>query len=127
MTDPKKTVEELVESYVELLVDDTNGTQEARERCNLFLVAMAQLTNYHRKLEDHIAKLKTLETCELHDAFNNSEGKNATAQKDAAKTVPAYIQARENLEMAQAKETWIKSNLKIFENAHITFRQYAKD
>lgn len=117
----------LINEHVRLITIDAKGIIEAKERAGKFLQVHAILSGQLMELEVQIAKLNTLVTAQFATAVDESTGKSITEKKVHAERNPAYAQARENFEIAEAQRSWIKNYMKIFDNAHVMFRQYSRE
>lgn len=120
-------VKQLISSHVELITVNAKGIAEAKERSGKFLIATSILTTYLKDLEEKLAKLKTLEEAQYARAGQQAEGKNVTEKKMNIALNKSYTDIREAYEKAQAQKDWVKTHVKIFENAHIMYRAYSRE
>lgn len=117
----------LINEHIRLIAVDAKGINEAKERAGKFLQVHAILSGQLMELEVHIAKLQTLVDAQYATAIDESAAKSITEKKINAERNPIYAQARENFETAEAQRSWLKNYMKIFDNAHIMFRQYSRE
>lgn len=120
-------LEERIAKTMELVKLTQKGLGEASERASEFLIIQALIANEIRETSEDLAKLYTIESGTLHDCVSKSSAKGVTEKKMEAARNPKYTNARESKEVCDAKITWLKTYLKIFDNAHITYRQHSKD
>lgn len=120
-------VSSLINDHLELITVDAKGIAEARERAAKFLVAQSVLSTFLRKFEDDLARSVTMKDVTHAQAIQTAEGKNVTEKKANATLDTNYSNAREFNETLEAFKYWIKTHIKLFENAHLMFRQYSKE
>ena len=121
-------VRDLIADTLTLITVDAKGLQQAKERAARFLVVQAILESY---ILDYISsdksKLTTLTSAVYAQTLVESEGKNVTEKKIAAESDTRYSSTREASERVDAIHNYIKTHIKIFDNAHVFFRQLGKD
>lgn len=120
-------IEEIVLEHVELIRIDSNAIAQGKERAGKFLVVEALLANHLKTLEDAKAQVSTLSNANYAQAMMSQNGKNVTENKILAESSPEYSQTRETLEKLDSEINWTKNHMKIFDNAHIMFRQYTRE
>lgn len=123
----KEDVLKIVEDHIDLIAVDAKGIAHAKERAATFLVCQSILSTYSRELKQKKAKLKTTVEAGYAMAIRASEGKNITEKKVNVALDKTYSKYREAFEDLEALEDWVKTHTKIFENAHLMFRQYSRD
>lgn len=112
-----------IDENMNLIVVNAKGIAEAQQRAGKFLLACSTLAHYLMGIEISLAKLRTLYEIAFANAIDVAGGKTITEKKvNAIKNVD-YANAKEKYEIIEAQRAWIKTNIKIFENAHILFRQ----
>ena len=116
-----------INEHIELIKHSRQGMKEASERCTAFLVMMAILNDEKRITEDERSKIKTIETASYAQAVSRSQAKQVTEKKIEAEQDVTYTQIREALEECESKISWLRNLISIFENAHITYRTFAKE
>lgn len=120
-------IKQLINKTVSLIAISPEGIKEANIRCTKFLTAMAIIANYKLSLEVKKAKLITVSEALYADAIQAVSGKNVTEKKiNVAKDVN-FTTSREQLEELNAELEWLKTYQKIFENAHLVYRNQAKE
>ena len=120
-------VRDLVEKCIDLITVDAKGLAEAKERCAKFLTAQALMTNYMEVLEVEIGKHDAVTEAALSRAVSEADAKNVTEKKLLAQANPSYSRPKIKLSELKAQHTWLKTHMKIMENAHIMYRQYIRD
>lgn len=116
-------LENMVNSYLDMVEVDSNAFTESRQRAAKFLVIQAHLANHLKLLEDVKVKASTIEKAQYAQAMMQQSGKNVTENKINAEADPKYAEAREALELVDAEINWTKRHYEIFGNAHVMFRQ----
>lgn len=120
-------IQQLVDEHLELLTVDARGILEARERASKFLVVQSVISTFLRQWDERKAKMTTIYEATYAKACRQALGKNITEKKINVAEDNDYSDAREAVEVADSIRDWLKTHIKIFENAHITFRQYSKE
>ena len=120
-------INERVQEQVKLISISRKSLGEAAERAADFLVTIALLTDFKRELEIDKAKLTTLQEAQYARAMSGSSAKNVTDRKAEAQSNEDYTDVREKVEEIDAGISWCRSYMKIFENAHLTYRQQSRD
>lgn len=116
-----------IDDHLELIKFSQKGMTEAPERATQFLIMVAVLTDEKRSSEEDKAKLSTVVSATYCEAMRTADGKNTTEKKIVAETETIYTEARETLEEIEAKISWLKTYINIFENAHLTYRQLSRE
>jgi hypothetical protein len=88
---------------------------------------VALLADAKRSAEEDKAKLKTLSDATYAQAMKNSSAKQVTEKKVEAEMDEIYTSMRESLEQCESKISWLRTYINIFENAHVTYRQFSKE
>lgn len=120
-------IEQLVNETVDLITVTNQSLADARPRASRFLVVNSILASFLRELEEDLPKCETLEGAQYANAINLVAGKNITEKKAQVELVPDYTDAREQKQKLEALREWVKNHMKIFENAHVLYRQFLKD
>lgn len=123
----EKSLKAKIDEHVKLIKLDAKGINEAPERATAFLVMVALLADEKRACEQDKAKLTTLSSATFSQAIYRSPSKGVTEKKIEAEADEAYAGVRESLEECEAKISWLRTYMEIFNNAHITYRQFAKE
>jgi len=118
-------LQDKVDEAVKLILITPKGLASAKERAAKFLLIMAFLANYQRELTSKHAKAQTLLDATYAKAIVNAEGKSVTEKKVHAASDSDYAEARELSEVYSGEREWVKTYIRIFENAHLTYRQQA--
>jgi len=116
-----------IAEHLELIKYTNKSSVEALERATKFLIMVALLADEKRNCEEDKARLTTIVDASFADAKDLSESKNITEKKMDAARNKGYTDFREALEDCEAKISWIKTYIDIFNNAHITYRTLAKE
>lgn len=122
-----KNIENLIQETLELIAVDAKSLVDARNRAARFLVIQSILATFLKNFEEEKAKVKTLETATFAKAIQVADGKNITEKKIQADQNHEYTLARESLERLDGIREYIKTHIRIFENAHLFFRQLGKE
>lgn len=120
-------IKKLIKEHVKLIEISPEGIKDAGNRCTKFLTVVAILTNYKYKLDCNRAKVVTVMEALYADAMDEALGKTITEKKTNTARNKNYTTAREQLEQLDAQINWIKTYQKIFENAHLVYRQQSKE
>lgn len=120
-------INELVLDHVKMISISKKSLGEAIERAAEFLVVTAILVDYKRELEIDKAKLTTLQEATYSRSIKNAQGKTITEKKISVAEDTDYTDIKEQVEEIEAGISWAKSYIKIFENAHLTYRQQSRD
>jgi hypothetical protein len=120
-------IELLINETVELIAVTSTSLADAKPRASRFLIVNSLLSTFLRELEQELPKYQTMVDAQYAQACRIVEGKNITEKKINIDVVPEYTDAREKHEQLQALREWIKNHIKIFENAHLLYRQYSRD
>lgn len=120
-------IQQVIDDHINLITVDSKSLAQARERSAKFLVIQSVLASFLKDFEEEKARIKTLETATYSQAIREAEGKNITEKKVSAEENIAYSSSREALEKMEAVRDYIRTHIKIFENAHLFFRQLCRD
>lgn len=120
-------VRDLIDRCIDLITVDAKGLAEAKDRCAKFLTAQALLTNYMEVLEVEIGKHDAVTEAALAQAIDEADVKGITEKKVKAQANPVYAQTKIKMLELKAQHNWLKTHMKILENAHIMYRQYIRD
>lgn len=122
-----QNITNLIDENISLITIDAKALSEARERAAKFLVVQSILASFIKQFDDDKAKLITLSEANYARAISVAEGKNITEKKVSVNLDTSYTNSREALEQLESVRNYIKTHIKIFENAHLTFRQYSRE
>ncbi len=120
-------VSQIVNEHLDLIVIDAKGLAEAKQRAAKFLVVQSILSTFLKTFEDDLARQSTLTEAQYAQGISGAEGKNVTEKKINMALYTDYTNAREFHERLDSLRSWIKTHMKIFENAHLLFRQYSRE
>lgn len=120
-------IKQLINDHVELIAVSSHSIANARELSGKFLMAQALLASFLKDFEDDKSKLLTLKEMQYAMAIQNVEGKNVTEKKINVALNAEYNSAREAYEQIDAIRDYIKTHMKVFENAHLMYRQYGRE
>jgi hypothetical protein len=123
----EEALKQKISEHLELIKYSSASLREAPERASSFLVMVAVLADVKRSCEQDKAKLTTVCAGAYAEALSYSGGKNVTEKKIDAEKDSNYTVYREALEECEAKISWLKTYIDIFNNAHITYRNLAKE
>jgi hypothetical protein len=121
----KQTNDEILKQkiweHLELIKYSTKSISESPDRATKFLIMQAILVDEKRKSEEDKVKLTTLVEASFSEAVGKASG-GITEKKLSAERDLSYIEAREALGECEAKISWLKSYVEIFNNGHICYR-----
>jgi len=120
-------VEKIIQEHIELITVDSKGISEARERSAKFLIAQSLLAHFLKNFEEEKAKIVTLRETGFAQSLRDAEGKSITEKKVFAHENPVFSNFREATERMDGIKDYIRTHMKIFENAHLTFRQLCRE
>ena len=120
-----------IEDSIKLVpATDSIHVHQAEALAQKFLVICHTLTNARYELEKGKIKYQSLLDViyqkEFLDAANSGTKVTATERKIVALATLGYSEARESLELIEIRIDYIKANFKIFENAHIFYRNIGR-
>lgn len=117
------SLEEFIFEHLDLLpTDQVNSTTEAEKRAAKFLYAVGIISVNRKRVSDDMIAVKTQESVLYSQAIKDAEGKNVTEKKINAEVNQDYIRAREVKEKMDNILNYLKTQEKVFENAHIFYR-----
>lgn len=116
----------LIDHYIDKLPSKNVKMHEAEDLAPQFLKLLNAIATVRLVLDNERIEAKSLEEVTYRDCIQRAEGKNVTEKKIDAVAMLEYQEGREAVERADAKIEYLKANTKIFENAHIFYRQVAK-
>lgn len=119
-------IKEYVNKHMLLVRYEPKSLKDPIQRCTEFLMVQATLSDYLRLCETELARHTSIVEGLFHDATAAASG-GITEKKLAAGSQPDVVSARENKEDLEATIKWTKTYLKIFDNAHVTYRQLSRD
>lgn len=120
-------VEKYVSEHIDLIRVNATALAQGKERAGKFLVIQAILANHLKHLEDGKALVTTSVEATYAQVIMAASGKNVTENKITASADPRYTSQREGAEQLDAEINWVKTHMKIFDNAHLMFRQFSKE
>lgn len=125
-------IEEFVKKYRALLPSrgEDISAEEARNRASDFLYAIALISAERLEISKVIAQIKSLVAVEFEaacDKYSKEEKIKVTEKKIKAEADKEYQSAREELEILESNISFLKTHEKIFENAHIFYRNFGKE
>lgn len=118
-------MKELCGEHYELIAVGPGALKEAQERASKFLVVVAVLAEYKLDLEKRKSKITTLRDAFFAHAFQAHSGAQ-TEKKLVAEANKDYTAHREKVEDLEAEIYWARSNMEIFNNAHVLYRQMGR-
>lgn len=116
-----------IDEHLALITYSSKALKEAPERTTRFLIMVALLADSKRESEEDRAKLNTLVSASKAQAISRSSLKGITEKKIEAEQDDTYTQMKESLEQCEARINWLKTYINIFENAHLTYRQFSRE
>lgn len=122
-----KEIKDQLDKWAGKLPTNASTSQiEAETRAGEFLVACAHIANWRHVLTDEKIKLSSQQTVAYVTELNKGTAKTVTENKATAEASTGYTNAREDFERIENDLTYLKTYSDIFNNAHIFYRQIAK-
>lgn len=119
-------VKGLVLDHIHLIEIDKNAYKDAEERAAKFLMVQAILNDFKLDIDEKLAQQKSIVHAQFAIALNEAAGSNAPAREANAKADKEYCTAVEFQDDLKAAHKWTETNLDIFKDAHIFYRQLAQ-
>ncbi len=123
----QEQIQDLVTESLDLIEINASALGDGKRRAARFLVVQAILATYLKSLEECKAKTDVMLEAQFAQAVFGAEGKNVTEKKVSASANKDYSNVKEAMGNIDAEINWIKTHLKIFDNAHLMFRQYTRE
>ena len=120
-------IQAYVQEKVPLIKYTPTKLGDPMDRATEFLVIIATLNDFKQRCEADKAKIQTMSTAFFHNAKEASGGKNITEKKLDAEVDPEYANTRETLEQVESMIKWTRTAIDMFNNAHVTYRQLARE
>jgi hypothetical protein len=120
-------IQNYVREKLKLIPMESQNLKDPYNRATEFLLVIANLNDFKQKCESDLARIQTIVDGTYHNAKENSSGKNITEKKLDANIDKNYTDTRETLADVESMIKWTKTSVDIFNNAHLTYRQRAKD
>lgn len=121
-----KKIEATVLKHITLIEVTPKSRAEAQERAGDFLKINYSLAVLVLRLEKAMVKLETLMEIGQANAFNEAVGKNVTEKRSNMLLDATRNESKEVYKEKEAVRNWAKTSMKIFENAHIMYRNLEK-
>lgn len=122
----REQVQELVDERVQDIVVDSKSLGESKQRAARFLSSVALLTSRLRDIEVARSKMQTIMDATYAQVIQGKTG-GVTEKKLATSSDPEFTAIRERFDEVDAEYNWVKGYIKIFDNAHLMFRQYSRE
>lgn len=122
-------IEASLEPYYDLLPQpESFDVAVYLERASNFLTAMAHISRFVHDFEGEKIKVSSLERVRYRDVMFQEGGNDdkITAKKIRAEADPTYLEIKEELEIIESHLKWLSTQYKLFENAHVLYRQQSK-
>lgn len=120
-------IKNAIKESASLIVINAKSLADAQNRASEFLGIQFLLINYLKDLEIAKAKQDALTLGLYNNAYIMSSSSQVTDRKVDATSDKLYEEANIKLQTLNAEIHWIKSNIDIFKNAHVLFRQYSRE
>lgn len=120
-------IKKLIDDHVDLITITASSLVNSRELSSKFLVAQSLLATFLKDFEDDKSKLVTVKEATYAISIKSAEGKTITEKKVSVNLDANYTNAREAVEQIENIRDYIKVHMKIFENAHLLYRQFSRD
>jgi len=125
-----------IDQHIKLIEIGRQGFAESNERASKFLIINAILGDYLYEIDMELVKLKTIKDAAYCDTLNDvplidKEGNKikmtVTEKKTMVNGHKSFTDNREACEELEALREWIKGNMKIFQDAHVHYRQMSRE
>ena len=116
-----------VHETVDLINFDDEARREALGRATEFLVVTAMLIEYKLELQRKYAVVDTLKNVTYSKVLPLIDAKNITEKKALVYSDKEYSDLEKKTNLIDAKISWTRSMIKTLENAHVIYRQIAKE
>ena len=121
-------IKEFIDQYSKLLpVGSSISFTEAERRAGEFLHAMARITDWKHTLSAKTVRILSIQTAVYSEQMSKGTAKTVTENKLTAEASPEYVEAREEVEYLQNDVSYLRAYYDIFNNAHIFYRNMAKE
>lgn len=120
-------LEQQVSEHIALIAITDKSIAESKERSAKFLIIQAILLNSLREINRDLAKFGVLRDATYATAIRDIGGKNITEKKINVIENQDYAENKQKFEEIEALRDWIKGHIKIFENAHVLYRNLNKE
>lgn len=122
-----ENIDQYIQEHVALITLDNRGLAEASSRAAKFLVVQAVIAGEIRTLKEALTQVDTMKSVQYAMAIEAADGKNITEKKSLAEKDKSYTDVKESFDTIEANISYLKTHLDIFNNAHIQFRNLAKE
>lgn len=120
-------IQNIIDEHLSLITIDAKSLADAKNRAARLLVVQSILAGFLRDFEEEKSKIKTVQLATYSQVVKSVEGKNVTEKKINVEADPGYASYREALEKMESVRDYLRTHIKIFENAHLMFRQYSRE
>ena len=112
-----------ISDHIKLLEIDAHALAASKERMGKFLIAGSVLSTILREVDIDLAKAEALKDSVEAKVIDELPGQKITEKKTMAKADPEFQKATLEFKNLTSKRSWLSVHIKLFENAHIMFRQ----
>jgi hypothetical protein len=123
----EQKVSSLINEHLELITIDAKSLADAKVRAAKFLVVTSILATFIKNLEQDLSKANTVTEASYAYGISMIDGTKITEKKIEVANNKQYTDAREHQEYIEAFKNWVRTHIKIFDHAHLMFRQYSRD
>lgn len=121
-------IKDKINKYSKLLpIGMSLSPVENERRAAEFLVAQAYITEWRHILGEDKIKFLSTQTAVYAVELAKGEAKTMTENKVTAEASKSFIEAREALEVVENNLNYLRIYQDIFGNAHVFYRQLAKE
>ena len=123
-----KNLQEFITSNLDITeMDQLISAPDAAKRAARSLNVIAKLIDArYERLRAKVAR-KSLRDASFADAINSTEGRDAKTREVGARANPDYLKQRGAYEQVEATVVTLDQYIRLFENAHIFYRNLCKD
>jgi hypothetical protein len=123
----EEQIGQIITEHLDLVVINAKSLAESKERAARLLIVQSILATFLKTFEDDLSRAITMREAQYAQGISVSDGKNITEKKANIALYSEYTDARELSERLEAFKSYIKTHIKIFENAHLLFRQLGRE
>ena len=116
-----------IEKSREGIIDTDVSPLEADQKAGEYLLLTARIADEIKDMQKAVTAAKAAKVSQYNISKKEAEGKTADDRKAAAEADPDYQRTLDDVDQVHTDVEWLKTHSNIFTNAHIHFRQIAKE
>jgi len=118
-------VSELIEKGNEML--PFRPSDDCRFKAAKFLAICSVINEERRMIEAELLKYSSIEKATFAKVFNGVMAKTVQEKNMLTEASPEYLEAKENLGTVKNTINYLNTQLDVFKNAHLLYRQQIKE